>query len=319
MRQNMNLFHEILQMSQSKLFDYVALEMKKHYQLVDSDGIGKKYIYCKGKDPVLVIAHLDVIHEHMSSYGSIFDEKTHPDLIDLSKYDSYVNYSSTMIDEEEERDISIYYDQEQKVMWSPDGLGADDRVGVYMILSLIKDGFRPYILFTTDEESGGAGASKFSAVYRKLLEKTKIKYMIQLDRCGFNDCVFYDCDNQEFEHYINTFGWETARGTFSDISIICPATGLAGVNLSVGYFYEHTNTEMLNMYIVNRNYDIICEMIEASSKLNNKFLYIKRKKNPKMITFKTEIKCAICDSLSKNYINVDQIGYICEECYKAIV
>ena len=48
---------------------------------------------------------------------------------------------------------------------------------------------------------------------------------------------------EDFEKYINSFGSKTAEGTYTDISIICPNWGVAGVNLSVGYFWEHSYME----------------------------------------------------------------------------
>ena len=44
----------------------------------------------------------------------------------------------------------IYYDRVKNVVWSPDGLGADDSAGVYSIVHLIKQGLKPSIILTTD-------------------------------------------------------------------------------------------------------------------------------------------------------------------------
>ena len=46
----------------------------------------------------------------------------------------------------------LYYDQRKGVLWSPQGLGADDRAGIFAILKIIQSGLRPAIIFTTDEE-----------------------------------------------------------------------------------------------------------------------------------------------------------------------
>ena len=74
---------------------------------------------------------------------------------------------------------------------------------------------------------------------------TDLNYIIQLDRRGSNDCVFYECNNPEFVEYVEAFGFVTAHGTFSDISTICPSWGIAGVNLSIGYIDEHSYSEIL--------------------------------------------------------------------------
>ena len=136
----------------------------------------------------------------------------------------------------------LYYDRKKNVMWSPTGMGADDRAGVFAIIQLIKRGYRPHIIFTTDEEIGCVGAAKL-ADYK--CPFSDLKYIIQLDRRNGNDCVFYDCENPDFEKYIENFGFVTAYGSFTDISELCPEWEIAGVNLSIGYRDEHTTSEVL--------------------------------------------------------------------------
>jgi hypothetical protein len=110
----------------------------------------------------------------------------------------------------------IYYDREQNVIWSPEGGCGDDRTGVFAILKILQSGLRPTIIFTTDEESGGLGAVQLVTDFPEA--PVDIKYIIQLDRRGSNDCVFYDCENEEFEQYVETFGFITGFGSFSDIA-----------------------------------------------------------------------------------------------------
>lgn len=162
------------------------------------------YVVAKGSIPIALVAHLDTVF------------KSPP------------------------RDI--YYDRQKGVLISPEGLGADDRAGVYAILKIISSGLRPHIIFTTDEELGCVGAAALAQVDCPF---DYIKFVIELDRRGTNDCVFYDCDNEEFVKYISSFGFTEAWGTFSDICEICPAWEVAGVNLSVGYKNEHSYGETL--------------------------------------------------------------------------
>lgn len=143
----------------------------------------------------------------------------------------------------------FFYDSSKNVMWSPQGAGFDDRAGIYAIMKIVQSGFKPHIILTTDEEIGAIGAS---ALIEYDIPFKDVRYLIQLDRRGANDCVFYDCDNDEFTNYIEKFGFVTAYGSFSDISVICPEWKIAGVNLSVGYMNEHTNTEVLYVgHLVN--------------------------------------------------------------------
>lgn len=137
----------------------------------------------------------------------------------------------------------IFYDRVKNVIWSPDGLGADDRAGVFAIIQILRRGLRPHVILTTDEEMGAVGATTLAMSGPCPL--ADVRYLIQLDRRGANDCVFYDCDNKDFTDYIEQFGFAEAIGSFSDISMICPAWKIAGVNLSIGYRDEHSISEVL--------------------------------------------------------------------------
>lgn len=155
----------------------------------------------------------------------------------------------------------FFYDQEQNVSWSPDGMGADDRAGIFAITKLIRAyGLRPHVIITTGEESGCIGASKLIGKYRDF--PWEAKFLIQLDRRGEKDSVYYDCDNPEFEDFITPFGFVTDWGSLSDISVLAPAWGIAAVNLSVGYRDEHTHIERLHWDDLYATIDKVAEIIK---------------------------------------------------------
>lgn len=162
------------------------------------------YIVAKGNIPIGLVAHMDTVFKSLPS--------------------------------------DIYYDRKKGCLWAQEGLGADDRAGVFAIIKIIQAGFRPHIILTTDEERGAVGASVLSKLACPF---DHLKFLIELDRRGTNDCVFYDCDNEKFTEYISSFGFSEAWGSFSDICELCPEWGCAGVNLSVGYKDEHTTSELL--------------------------------------------------------------------------
>ena len=141
---------------------------------------------------------------------------------------------------------TFYYDPSAGVLWSPQGLGADDRAGIYAIVSILESGHRPHIIITDLEEKGGIGAEALIKFYPECPFED-CRAIIQLDRQGKNDSVYYDCDNKDFEKLINSYGFKTQWGTFTDISIIAPQWKIAAVNLSVGYYDEHQKIETLNM------------------------------------------------------------------------
>lgn len=101
--------------------------------------------------------------------------------------------------------------------------------------------YNPHVLFTEDEEIGCIGASK--AVEK--LDIPDVKYIVEFDRRGKNDCVFYDCGNEKFIDYVESFGFKTDYGTCSDISILGSVWDIASVNLSSGYYNEHTEKEYI--------------------------------------------------------------------------
>ena len=164
----------------------------------------------------------------------------------------------------------IFGDKERHVLWSPQGLGADDRAGIFAILQILSDGFKPHIIFTEDEEKGGIGASILA---KKKNPFKDLRYIIELDRSGNNDCVFYYCDNKEFIKYIKSFGFEFDYGTYSDICDICPAWNVAGVNLSIGYFHEHSLGEYLRTDILYNTIKKVEDMLQAFMPKTFQFIF----------------------------------------------
>jgi len=154
---------------------------------------------------------------------------------------------------------NIFYDKESGVIWSPEGCGHDDRAGVYMIMKIIQAGYRPNVIFTTDEEIGCKGADKLCN-YANPFED--LQYIIQLDRRGIDDCVFYYGDNQKFIKYVESFGFREAKGSFTDIVFLCPTWEVCGVNLSIGYENEHTCMEYLDVGVFYNTMNKVIKMLE---------------------------------------------------------
>ncbi len=228
-------FTGILKLKQKTLLRFVEKFLSNYYPK-ENLIIKDSFIMAKGTIPIMLIAHLDTVFEVQPSL--------------------------------------ILYDQKQHLMWSPQGLGADDRAGVFSIIKIITKGYLPSVCFTTDEEIGGLGASDVITYFPNPI--TNLKYIIQLDRQGENDCVFYQCDNKDFREYVETYGFITAPGSYTDISFICPKWGIAGVNLSVGYFGEHSTREMLSTYYMYLTIQKVCKMLDDAKNIKTSFKYIKR-------------------------------------------
>ena len=181
----------------------------------------KEYIYAIGDIPIALVAHMDTVFPRPAS--------------------------------------EVFYDRNKNVIWSPQGLGADDRAGIFAIIQIIRRGLRPHIIFTTDEEKGCLGADKLGRIKCPFDD---LCYIIQLDRRGADDCVFYDCDNHDFVKYVEKFGFVEAIGSFTDICSICPEWKVAGVNLSIGYRDEHSINEVLFVGQMLNTIDKVCNMLQ---------------------------------------------------------
>lgn len=222
------ILERLISMNQKKVKKTVSTFLKKKYPKVIED---KEFIIAEGNIPIALVAHMDTVWEKDSFH---------------------------------KRD-KIFYDVRRGVMWHPHGAGFDDRAGVFAILKIIKDGFRPHIIFTTDEEKGGIGAVALTEKFPKS-PFSDLKYIIELDRANEADCVFYDCYNEDFINYVESFGFVEAWGSFSDIGLICPEWKIAGVNLSIGYKDEHTRSEILQANALLLTIDKVEKML---SQVNN--------------------------------------------------
>ena len=192
------------------------------YKVIVGDG----YVYAKGTLPYLVTAHMDTVHK-----------------VQCERY-------------------TIHKYKGKHRIQSPVGIGGGDRCGIYMIVRMVLDGYRPSILFCEDEEIGSIGAGKFCKT--KYIDNLDVHYMIELDRANSRDAVFYDCDNKEFTNYILTnSGYEEANGSWSDICELSEASGIASVNFSCGYYKAHTVQE----YVIFEEMQNTLKMVEKLLRL----------------------------------------------------
>ena len=190
------------------------------------------YILVPGQAPVMLVAHLDTVHCEPVK--------------------------------------TICRSDNGNILMSPQGIGGDDRCGVYALVTaheLAK--VKPWLLFTCEEEVGGVGASAFCAEYDKgKMPKglNSLKAIIEIDRKGRDDAVYYDCANTDFESYITKKGFKTQFGSFSDISVVAPKLGVAAVNLSSGYYNAHTQHEYINQKHLNTTIRKVVEIITDAVK-----------------------------------------------------
>ena len=225
----MKTFEDICRMTQKEVKAYMKQYLTSNkYEVVDQDG----FLYTKGTVPVLLVAHMDTVHKQKCKTIVHVDNK----------------------------------------LSSPQGIGGDDRCGVFIIMNLVKE-LHCSVLLCEDEEKGCVGAHKFVKAKKTItgsdgkelevryVEDLGVNYMIEFDRKGSNDAVYYHGANEDFIDFVEDvtkFKFET--GSVSDISVLMPEAKLSAVNLSCGYYNAHTISE----YVM---YDEMEDTISAAKAL----------------------------------------------------
>ena len=116
------------------------------------------YIYCEGTIPIALVAHMDTVH--------------------LKQCREIRNINGKMS--------------------SPQGIGGDDRCGIFIIMNIVKE-LHCSVLLCEDEEKGGIGARKFTKAIKTIkgddgkeievryITDLGVNYMVEFDRKGSND------------------------------------------------------------------------------------------------------------------------------------
>ena len=213
-------FESCCRLPQKALKAALALELTNHgYAAAKRRG----FVYAAGTDPVLLVAHMDTVHEDPPE--------------------------------------TICYSKDGRFAMSPQGIGGDDRAGVWIVMDVVRAGIRPHVLFCEDEEIGGIGAREFAGSGIA----PDVNCILEIDRKGDSDAVFYDCDNPRFTGFILGFGFREEQGSFSDISIVAPQAGIAAANLSAGYYFPHTRHEYVDLRAMRESSAKVRRIVRAAT------------------------------------------------------
>ena len=203
----------IFRYSEDMLYEYLYLRFKKRFNRVIRDK-DKTYLFVDNQAKVLIVSHLDVVHS-WNKYGN-----------------------------------SEVYVVKNKYLWSPQGIGGDDRAGVHILYWISNSEYRNKVnyLFTKGEERGCVGARSFNIDYK---DKLDLFAMIEFDREG-RDFVMYRYRDSEWENYIAKITKrKSGIGSVSDISYL--DLGVRGVNIGIGYYHNHSVAE----------YVVLADMLRA--------------------------------------------------------
>lgn len=188
------------------------------------DGYGNRWIQVGDGDPkIMWSSHTDTVHhfegrQHIIRNGTMVTAKTHS-----NKGNKMTNC-----------------------------LGADDTVGVWLMLQMIKAGVEGLYVFHREEEVGGGGSSWAAKNAKAMFEG--VKFAIALDRAGYTNVIthqgFSRCCSDEFARSLsaalgNGFKPDDS-GVFTDTANYTDVIGEC-TNLSVGYFNQHGPREALDI------------------------------------------------------------------------
>ena len=233
-----NKLQSLVILTEEELKNYLYNELQRYYSL-DSIYLLDGGILVKGNDKITLVSHMDI----------------HP-IIDI---------------EHKEKKLLSFLN----TVYCKTGIGGDDRCGVLVILELLERGYRPNIIFTEKEEVGRVGVRKLIDNHLDLLiDITKDSpYLMGLDRKGFNEVVFYGCDNKEFINFLlNEYHLDYNVGSFSDVSSLGPSLNKAICNISVCYYSAHSENEYVNLKKLEFMINKIEVMVRECNGIN-KFSY----------------------------------------------
>lgn len=125
------------------------------------------------------------------------------------------------------------------------GIGGDDRAGCAILWEL--RGLGHSLLLTSGEEKGCI-SSHWIADHNPdvLAELNRHQFMVQFDRRNPSDYKCYEVGTAAFRVYVEAQTGFTEPDRLRGTDIKYLATQICGVNLSVGYYDEHTPAERLD-------------------------------------------------------------------------
>jgi di/tripeptidase len=204
------------------------------------------------------------------------------------------------------------------IVSNPDGvLGADDRAGCYAIWKMLKADVRAIYILTDEEEVGGIGAYEcaVSVLFETLIPN--ISAFIELDRESSDDIALYGFDNEALNKLFEDRGYITNYGSYTDVVDLAKESGIACINLSVGYYNQHTKKEFLVLKELYRTVDVMCK--DLPKELYSVVYDDEGDVLPSQWGYgsytppnDSQVLCACCNQHEKLYES--SMGQVCKEC-----
>ena len=146
------------------------------------------------------------------------------------------------------------------------GLGCDDANGICVALQMLEVLPDLKVIFTTEEELGAKGAIEACFNTDFLYN---IRYFLQADRRGSSDLITHtNCIDVVTDEFISDlkpimtkYGYSENTGTFTDVGELVENVKVCGVNISCGYYSEHTSNEYCKISELENCLNFIYEIL----------------------------------------------------------
>jgi|GEM_PF-1350503 len=215
-------FVKLLEVPNEQIFKYLQ---KNYFKKGDYITDGDNYFYQDNASPILLVAHMDTVTR---------------------------------------KKCKVVVNRNVLTNKHPDPLGGDDRAGIFGIIEVLRECeeaklAKPSILITNYEESGGRGVKAF--ITSDELQIEHINLMVELDRKGATEYVTYADIDKKVEQYVESFGFKSGWGSYSDIADLTDAYFIPSVNLSIGYYEQHSSREYQHFDELLLTVDRVIDMI----------------------------------------------------------
>lgn len=128
-----------------------------------------------------------------------------------------------------------------------EGLGADDKNGVWIALQCLKKYDVIKIAFFVEEECGTIGSSHADMDFF-----SDCRFILEPDRRGKSDLItsiYSDICSEDFlsQIYFEDFGYQEQNGMLTDVATLGNnGVGISCLNISCGYYNPHSDEEFTN-------------------------------------------------------------------------
>ena len=218
--------------------------------------------------------------------------------------------------------------KEKTFYFSKQGIGGDDKCGIFACLELLKNNTNIKAYFFSNEEIGMVGSSNLD-----LEEFDDLKFLIEIDRKGTSDIISIhqgeDLISKSFKKLIEPimkkYNMKHQEGIGTDVSTLAEhGLNLSVINVSAGYYNAHTLKEFICKEHLFRNIGVIQEIIDTARNIKYKHKFISTWDSYKGSYQTTTTKyngyqeCIIC-GYEDNIGYESDHGFICGQCMEYII